>query len=124
MTKDKSAYRPQLRRNPNGLPGIRPTAQALLVVLQERGGEMKSSVAPQIVAAKFPAMTSKARSRVMPSGARAWDKQVAWARLLLVHQGFIVRGGTKGVWELTSAGKRAVQLDVQYFRTLASGRPA
>lgn len=77
----------------------------LLHLIYTLGGEVSPADTFKPLADYFK-LSDKERNQILPSGlSRKWDNRVQWARLALIHRGFL-DGSVRGIWKITPAGKK------------------
>ncbi len=99
---------------------IRPV---LLRVLHQWPDGASVDEAVQEVTLRFPQLTPQDLAETTKIGANKWKNRVMWARLDLVHAGYI-DNSIWGVWKLTDAGAAAALQDETDFSPAPTGGDA
>jgi hypothetical protein len=88
----------------------KPLSQALLSL----GGSAKPAVAIKKVGELLADRLQDVDRALLRTGRVRWDVNTRFARWLLIQRG-LLSGGKHGVWELTDAGRRYAESDLEHL---------
>jgi hypothetical protein len=86
------------------LPTQRQVELPLLTVIDEAGGQIKSSDAYDRLLKYFPQIIESDLKERLPSGPNKWQNTVQWARQRLIDNEELI-GVSHGIWKITSKGR-------------------
>ena len=88
----------------------KPLAEALLSL----GGSAKPAVAIERVGVRLTGRLKDVDRAILRTGRVRWDVNTRFARWMLIQRG-LMSGGKHGIWELTDAGRRYAQSDLEHL---------
>lgn len=111
----QTAARPRGRQRKGRLPVGRRTPQKayrrpILEALVEMGGRARMEDVLARVAEKMrPALNQYDYEPLPKSRVPRWEKTAQWCRYELVQEGLMERSSPYGIWEISEAGRRALE---------------
>jgi hypothetical protein len=84
--------------------------QPILSALVEAGGSASARAVTDRVGELLGTRLTSADHELNRSGEVRWRNRAAFARLHLVERGLLVKGSRRGVWEISSAGREALEV--------------